>query len=298
MSPLSEQAPKRPSKILMSADSTCDLSPQLKGRYNVHYYPFHIILEGVDYQDNVDIVPDTIFKAYRERGVLPQTSAINELEYVNYFKPFVDDGYEIIHINLGAAISSAHQHCVSAARDVGHVYPVDSRSLSTGLGLLIIVAGDMIEKGASAAEIASTLRTLTANVHASFILDTLDFMHAGGRCSTVTALLASAINMKPCIEVSNADGSMAVGKKYRGKLEKVLKRYTKDKLGQYKDIRTDHLFITHTSIDPSLVDVVRETALSILPFENVHDTDASCTIGSHCGPGTLGILFMTETPSK
>ena len=176
----------------------------------------------------------------------------------------------------------------------GRVYPIDSFSLSTGIALQVIDAGEMISAGLSAGEIAQRLEANRPHVHASFILDTLDFMRAGGRCSTIAAVGANLLSLKPCIEVDNSDGSMHVGKKYRGSLQKVLPAYVKDKLAQYPHIKRDHIFITYSSISPELESLVRETIRSTLDFGEIHATRASCTIASHCGPNTLGILFETE----
>lgn len=287
-------------RIILSADSTCDLGEELKARYDVHYYPFHIILDEKDYQDNVDITVKEIFAAYYDHKALPRTAAINVSEYVDYFKDWVSEGCDVIHLNLGGAISSAHKNCVLAAQELrdsgspGRVYPIDSFSLSTGIALQVIDAGDMIQAGLPAGEIAQKLERNRPNVHASFILDTLDFMRAGGRCSTIAAVGANLLSLKPCIEVDNTDGSMHVGKKYRGALSKVLKSYVKDKLAQYPDIKRDHIFITYSSIDPELEELVRETIQTTMTFGEIHATRASCTIASHCGPNTLGILFETR----
>ncbi len=283
-----------PQKIILSADSTCDLGEELKARYQVQYYPFHIILEGKDYQDNVDITVKEIFEAYYARKALPQTAAINMEEYLEYFRPWVEEGYDVIHLNLGGAISSAHKNCVLAAKELGgHVFPIDSFSLSTGIALQVIEAGERIKAGMPARQIAEEVSALRSKTHASFILDTLDFMRAGGRCSTVAAVGANLLSLKPCIEVNNADGSMHVGKKYRGSLEKVLCQYVKDKLSQYPDIKKDHIFITYSSIGPELEELVRKTIRETMDFQEIHATHASCTIASHCGPNTLGILFET-----
>lgn len=286
-------------KIILSADSTCDLGDELKARYDVHYYPFHIILEEKDYQDNVDIGVKEIFDAYYARKVLPRTAAINVGEYIDYFRPWVDQGFDVVHLNLGGAISAAHQNCVLAAKTLndqgkGQVYPIDSFNLSTGISLQIIEAGERIKAGLPAKQIAEEIEALRNKVHSSFILDTLDFMRAGGRCSTIVAVGANLLNLKPCIEVNNADGSMHVGKKYRGSLEKVLPQYVKAKLSEYSDIKRDHIFITYSSIEPKLADLVRKTIRETLDFKEIHETCASCTISCHCGPNTLGILFETE----
>ena len=282
-------------KVILSADSTCDLGEELKARYDVHYYPFHIILEGKQYQDNVDIHVQEIYQAYYDRKALPATAAINVAEYVEYFRPWVDQGYDVIHFCLGGALSSAQKNCALAARELdGHVFPIDSCSLSTGIGLQIIEAGNRIQAGMSAAEIAEAMKGIVPRCHASFILDTLEFMKAGGRCSSVVAFGANLLSLKPCIEVDNADGSMHVGKKYRGTLKKVLPLYVRDKLTQYGKVKQDHLFITYSTIDPSYVELVRQAVEEVMEFREIHVTTASCTIACHCGPNPLGILFETE----
>ncbi|MBQ7433673.1 MAG: DegV family protein [Lachnospiraceae bacterium] len=282
-------------KMILSADSTCDLGDALKEAYQVNYYPFHIILEETEYRDNVDITPDEIFQAYYDRKVLPRTAAINVQEYVDYFTPWVEAGYQVIHLNLGSGISSAHQNCRMAAEELEGVYVIDSGNLSTGIGHLVLDAAEMIAEGTkSAAEIAAELERRKSLVHSSFILDTLKFMSAGGRCSSVTALGASLLNIKPCIEVDNSSANMQVGKKYRGKLDAVLVKYVKDKLAQYDHINSKRIFITHSGIAEEYVELVRQTIESVMHFDHIYATRASCTISCHCGPNTLGILFETE----
>ena len=284
------------SKIILSADSTCDMSPELKERYDVHYYPFHVIFRGVDYLDNVTITPDVLHAGYREDGSLPQTAAINEAEYLEYFRPFVDAGYEVIHFNLGAALSSAHEHCRQAAAKLPGVYAIDSRNLSTGIALQIIRAGDLIAEGRDAADIVEEVEGMRGRVHSSFILDTLDFMAAGGRCPSVLALASGLLKIKPLITVNNADGSMSMGKVYRGKLESVFARYIREELGKHPDVVPDHVFLTSSGVGDDvharMEEVVRECVPSV---REVHHTHASCCIASHCGPGTLGVLFVTAS---
>ena len=281
-------------KIILSADSTCDLDQELKERYHVHYFPLHIILDGKDYKDGIDITPEEIYQKYYDEKILPKTAAVNVAEYIEHFKPWVDEGYEVIHINLGSSLSSAHQNCCIAAEELGHVHVIDSCSLSTGTGLLVTDAGRMIEQGLKAEDIAEALRERTKHCHASFILDTLTFLHAGGRCSTVAALGANVLKLKPCIEVSTADGSMNVGKKYRGKMENCLRSYVKDKLENRRDLDLKRVFITHSGSPAHDIEVVKEEINRYASFETVHVTRANCTISSHCGPRTLGVLFMTK----
>lgn len=280
--------------IILSADSTCDIGPELKARYDVHFYPFHILFEGHDYLDNVTITSKTLFDAYYRRKVLPQTAAINVSEYLDYFREWVDNGFEVIHFNLGSGISSAHKNCMLAAKALGgHVHVVDSCNLSTGIGLQVIEAGNRIAAGLSASEIVEEIRELIPKCRASFIVDTLDFLRAGGRCSTLAAMGANLLNIKPCIEVNTRDGSMHVGKKYRGALEKVLVQYTKDTLRRYANIKTEHVFITSAHCAPAYREKVRQTIAETMDFQEIHITEASCTIAAHCGPNTLGVLFET-----
>lgn len=281
-------------KILLSADSTCDLSEELIKKYNVMLSPLHIVLGEKSYDDGVNIKPSEIYANFDATGTLPKTAAVNTKEYIDKFKPFVDDGAAIIHINIGSALSSSYQNCVSAAKQLGNIYPIDSCNLSSGTGHLVIEAAKMIQKGMSAAEIASTLKDLTKKCHSSFIVDKLNYLRAGGRCSTLAMLGANLLQLKPCIEVSNLDGSMTVGKKYRGKLENVLKEYVDEKLSSYENIRHQRIFITHAGINEKYVEIVKKELESRNYFEEIYVTKASCTISSHCGPETLGILFMTE----
>lgn len=281
-------------KIILSADSTCDLSPELKERYQVQYFPYHIILGGQQYMDGVDIQPEDLYLAYREKKQLPKT-AISSMEFYEYFNQWVEEGYEVIHINLGSALSAAHQNCRLAAQELGHVYVIDSCSLSTGMGLLVIEAGRRISHGMPAEQIYQEVSALATHSHASFILDTLEFMHAGGRCSAVTALGANLLRLKPCIEVNNLrGGAMNVGKKYRGNLEKVLPQYTRDKLADRADLVLDRVFITHSGISEKYIDLVRNTIQEVADFREICVTRASCTISCHCGPNTLGVLFLTK----
>ena len=281
-------------KVILSADSTCDLGNELKEKYSVNYFPYHIILDGKDYLDNVDITPDEIYKVYWEKKLLPKTAAINVSEYQDYFRKWVAEGYEVVHLCLGSALTSAYQNCVLAAEELEGVYPINSCNLSTGIGHLVIEAGELIRQGLGAEEISNRIKEMTGKVHASFILDTLEFMKAGGRCSQVTAIAASLLNLKPSIKVDNTSGAMGVGKKYRGDLGRVLCKYTREQLEAYDNIKYDRIFITHSGIEQEYIDLVRDTIKANAPFKEIFDTRASCTISCHCGPRTLGVLFMTK----
>lgn len=282
-------------KIAICADSTCDIGPELQEKYDIKFMPYTIISKGKPYKDNVDIHPNDLFEAFWEDGSLPQTSAVNEAEYRAFFDEVLKDYDQVIHLTLGGAITSSAENCAAVAESDPRIFAIDSQNLSTAMGLLLIRAGEMRDAGASAEEIVAELESLRERAHASFVLDTLEFMRAGGRCSAVTAVAANMLKIKPSIEVDNTEGSMDVGKKYRGKLENVIRKYVEDQMDRYDDIIPDHVFITHTDISPECVEIAREVLEERISPKNIHDTSASCTISCHCGPGTLGVLFLTES---
>lgn len=281
-------------KVILCADSACDLDEVLKRQYSVNIYPYHISLGDEHYRDGVDLNPDKIYQTYWQRKVIPKTSAINPQEYINFFKPWTDQGYDIIHLSLSSGITSSYQNCCLAAQELPNVYPIDSRSLSTGFGLLVIEAAERIAQGMPAAQIQEEIVAIREKVETSFILDNLVFMHAGGRCSGVAALGANILGIKPCIEMDNATGKMGVGKKYRGPLEKVLKKYTIDKLQDRNDLDLRRIFITHTGIAQECIEQVTNTIREIVDFQEIIVTRAGCTISCHSGPNTLGILFRKK----
>ncbi|MFV0414219.1 MAG: DegV family protein [Oscillospiraceae bacterium] len=282
-------------KIILSADSTCDLAPELRQRYNVQYFYFHILIGENSYVDGKEIQPDELYAAWREKGILPKTAAITPAEYHEFFEKWVRQGYDVVHINLGSAISSAHQNCCITAKELGHVYPVDSASLSTGFGHLVVKAGEMIEQGFTAPEIQQKLVELRSKTHASFVLDTLEFMRAGGRCSAVAAIGANLLRLKPGIKVDNQNGGkMGVGKKYRGVMEKVLVEYTRDQLEAKPNLDLDRVFITHSGSPESDIELVKREIKKYANFKETYVTRASGTISAHCGPRTLGVLYMTK----
>lgn len=281
--------------VILCADSTCDLSPELVKAYNINLYPFHIVLDGETYSDGVDLTTEDIVRVYNEKKILPTTAAINVQEYIDFFTPFVEKGYDVIHISLGSGISSSHQNsCLAAAEFDGRVFSVNSGNLSTGSGHIVLEAASRIERGLPAAQIAAELRALTGKVSASFVLDTLEFLYKGGRCSALAMMGANLLKLKPSIRVNNEDSTMSVGKKYRGSLEKALEDYVRDELQGRDDIRLDKVFITHSPMDQQYVDKVVALVKETLPFENVYVTNAGCTITSHCGPNCLGVLYMVK----
>lgn len=289
-------------KIVLSADTPCDVGEELKARYQVSLYPLHIILDGKQYTDGLDITSAQLYEAWWKHKLLPRTAAINPEEYQSYFAAFLDQGYDVIHISLGSGISSSNanaQIAADALKYKGNVYVIDSCSLSTGFGLLVCEAGERIKAGMPAEQVAKEVSALTQDTRASFILDTLEFMRAGGRCSSIAQIGATLMNLKPTIIVKNdRQGSMVVGKKYMGKLAPSLMKYVDDQLKDRTDLVLDRVFVTHSGMDdPAIIEKVVARIRELQPFQEVFVTQASCTISCHCGPNTLGVLFLTKPGS-
>lgn len=281
-------------KIILSADSTCDLGPELREKHNVSFFRFHITIGDKDHIDGIDIDTDMMYDLYRKTGTLPKTAASSIADFHTYFSNFIDQGCEVIHISLSSQISASHQCAKAAAEELEGVYVIDSKNLSTGSGILVLAAAEMIEQGLPAAEIAAKLEGMVLNIRSSFVLDTLEFMKAGGRCSTLVASGAALLGIKPSIEVNSRTGILGQSKKYRGKLESVLMQYAKDQLTKYKNYDRKNCFVTHSGMDEELINMIYDYVVSTGLFDNVYISKAGVTIASHCGPGTLGVIFATE----
>lgn len=277
-------------KTIITADSPIDLSADQAMRFGIEIIPLHVILDSVDYLDGVDITPDDIYKAYNEKQILPSTSAISVAEYESFFKKFVDDGFDVVHLSLSSAISSTHQNARIAASELDNVFVVDTRRLSTGMAVLAIKGVEMAESGVSAAEIASNLTAMRDKVSTSFILETLTYMNKGGRCSALVAFGANILGIKPTIENLN-DGTLVVEKKYRGKAENVRKQYIDDKLSA-PNIDYSRIFIDHSGIPQEELDELKSYIEDNYSFNEILISRAGSTISTHCGPGTFALMFM------
>ncbi len=280
--------------IILCADSTCDLSEELVSKYNVQIVPLHVNLEENSYLDGVDIHPDDIYAYYNEHKVLPKTAALNMDEVLEFVTPFIEAGNDVLCCTLGSALSTTFNSFRLAAMETEGLYVIDSNNLSTGFGHVVMAAGDRIAAGMPIEQIVAEVSAIAKKVEASFVVDNLEFLHKGGRCSAVAVLGANVLKLKPCIEVSNEGGAMGVSKKYRGTLARVLEEYVKDRLDGRDDIRQDRIFITHSGIDPQYIDLVRAAIEKYMSFDEIYVTRAGCTISSHCGPNTLGILFVRK----
>lgn len=280
--------------IIISSDSTCDLGKELIDRYQIRIIPMGVSLGEKLYRDSIDITPDDIYAYHEKNGQLPKTSAINMAENADFFAELTKDGSAVIHFTISSSMSATYNNARIAAEDFEDVYVVDSKNLSTGNGLLVIAAAEMAHRGMEPKEIAQKVSELADHVDASFVVDNLEYLVKGGRCSAVAAFGANLLQLKPCIYVKN--GTMGVGKKYRGKFEKVLPGYVADRLTNGEDICLDRVFVTHAGCDPKVVESVVEAVKNTLPFKEVLVTRAGCTISSHCGANTLGVLFIRKTP--
>ena len=277
-------------KTVIASDSTCDLSPELIEAYGIHIIPLGVTLGETQYTDGVDIDPDFIYAHYEKTGQLPKTSAVNLVDFEDYFARETAAGNSVVLFTISSDMSSTCNNARLAAEGFENVYVVDTRNLSTGGGLLVVTAAEMAAEGKSAAEIAETCTALASCVDASFIIDSLEFLYKGGRCSALAAFGANMLSLKPCILVK--DGKMGVGKKYRGKFGAVLPKYVSDRLGDASDVVKGHIFVTHAGCEPAIIDACVEAVKTIIPEAKIHITRAGCTISSHCGRNTLGVLFI------
>lgn len=279
--------------VKIISDSTCDLSPELLRQYDISITPLSVCCGERVGADGTEITPDDIYEYVHAEGKLPQTSAVNVTDYMEEFRRWTKQGCCVVHFCISSDFSSTYQNACLAAKEVGNVFVVDSRNLSTGQGLLVLHAAEMAANGYYAQEIWETCSAMAKRVEASFVIDSLDYLYKGGRCSALGAFGGNLLRLKPCIEVRN--GKMTPGKKYRGKIEKVMLQYVEDRLQNRTDIDKHRIFITHTKCSPEAVQAVRDKILEIVPdFEEILETTAGATITSHCGPNTLGILFVRK----
>lgn len=277
--------------IKISADSTCDLSPELVETCGIGITPLYIVMGEQTLRDGLDVKPADLYRRFRDTGKLCQTAAVNVADYIAFFKEQLQTHDAVIHFTISSDMSGCYQNACIAAREFdGRVFPVDARNLSTGIGHLVLDAADMAKEGRlTPAEIVDVLNEKKAKLDVSFVLDTLEYLKAGGRCSSVAAFGANLLSLKPSIEVKN--GTMGVGKKYRGKIVAAYRQYITDRLKGRDDIDTKRIFITDSGIDESIRQELHELVASLQPFEEILHTQAGCTISQHCGPGCMGILY-------
>ena len=278
--------------IKISADSTCDLSPELVERYRIGIAPLYIVRDGESLVDGVDITPDEIYDPVAKGGSMCSTAAVAVYDYEEFFRKELESADAVVHFHISGDMSACYQNACIAAAEVGNVYPVDARNLSTGIGLLVLEAAELAQNGQlTAQEIQQRMEQRRELLDVSFLVEQLGYLRKGGRCSSVAALGANMLSLRPCIQVK--DGKMGVGKKYRGAYQKCLLQYVKDRLEGRDDIDLRRIFITESGgFTPEEVAEVETAVRSYQPFEEVLHTRAGCTVSSHCGPRTLGILYF------
>ena len=278
--------------VVITADSTCDLSEELKERFGIRVIPLTIQLGEDCYLDGVDFSAADIYARYHADGTLPKTAAPGIQQFTDFFTEILNTGAEIVHLDISSELSGSYNNACIAASELEGVYTVDSRSLCTGVGLLCIEGAECRDRGMSAADIAGHLRGMTDKVDTSFVLDTLQFMWKGGRCSGVTALGANLLHLKPGLEMR--DGRLSVYKKYRGNIQSVYRQYVRERLAS-ADIRPGHVFVCDSGEVPEeIIQELNDMVLQAVPGAEVHNTKAGCTVTSHCGPKTLGVLFLRK----
>ena len=279
--------------IRISADSTADLSPELLEKYNIATMPLHVSLGENDYLDGVTITPEDIYKYYEDTKKLPKSGARSAEEYKEYFEHLLSDGYDaVVHFCISADMSVSYANAESAAKELSNVFVVDSRQLSTGIGLLVLDACDMAEQGLSAQEIFDRAILRRNESKSSFIVDTLEFLYKGGRCSALAYLGANLLSIKPCLEVKN--GLIGVESKSMGRYRRCVAKYCESIRDKITNPDPKRVFVTHTKMDEGITEQVIATVKSWGIFDEVLETTAGSTVTTHCGANTIGILYFND----
>ena len=279
-------------KIKIISDSTCDLTPELLAQHDISIVPLIVMKNDEEFLDGATITPADIFAHVAAGGSLCSTAARSVGAYMEEFEKYTGEYDGVVHISIGSGFSSSYQNACLAAEEFDNVRVIDSKNLSTGQGLVVLKACELAKTAASLDELQAELEAYTGKVEASFLVDKLDYLAKGGRCSSAAALGANLLNLKPCIEVR--DGKMTVVKKYRGNYAKCLASYIKERLTDREDLDTSTLFITQTKITDECYAAVKESVAAYSTFEKEYETVAGCTVSCHCGPGTFGILFARK----
>lgn len=279
-------------KFIVTSDSTCSLPKDIIEKYGIRICPISILLGETEYHDTVDITSEDVLNYVNENGKLPKTSAISVDAYREFFAPLVADGYKVIHFCISSGASSCSDHAEIAAKELGNVYVIDSLSLSSGQGIQILKAIDLLNSGKSVEETVEEINSLRDKVQLSFIFEALDFLHKGGRCSSATLVASKVLKIRPHIAMK--DGSLGVKKKYIGNLTRAAVQYVHDLALEYKSYDDTRVFVTHSPADKELVDKVTELLKSEFSFKEIIESEAGSTITCHCGYNAIGLIFYTR----
>ena len=286
-------ADKESPMIRIASDSTCDLSKELIDRYHITILPLQVLLGSEAYYDGLTITPDEIYAWADANKTTPKTAAPNPEAVADVYRQILDAGDDLVIFSISRSMSACYSILNMVAEESGHperIRVIDSANLSTGIALQVILAAELAEAGKSLDEIVAAVEEVRPYVRASFVVDTLTYLYRGGRCSGLAALAGGMLRLHPRIAV--ADGAMSPGKKYRGRMDRVILDYTKDMEEELLKARPDRVFITHSGCTPEVVGSVREYLESLGHFSQILETRAGSVISSHCGPGTLGVLFI------
>ncbi|SFQ42031.1 DegV family protein [Caldicoprobacter faecalis] len=280
-------------KVKVFTDSTADLSPQQLEALNISVLPLYVTMGDKSYRDGVDITTAQLYKMVDELRTLPKTAAAPVEDFVTAFKPWVDQGYDVIFVGISSKLSATIQNALIAADEFepGRVHVVDSQNLSTGIGLLAVKAAELAMQGMGAQEIVERVNALVPKVRTSFVISTLKYLHMGGRCTSLQLIAGTVLKIKPQIIVK--DGGMIVGEKYRGKDKKVLDSFYADHVGDGKNVDLERIFVTHSDYQEGAEYLAEKLKNELNPKE-VCITSAGAVISSHCGPGTVGILYLEK----
>ena len=278
--------------IKITTDSTCDLPEALLREYDITVLPLGIVKGEGLFRDGVDIHPADIAAHVDAGGAITTTNAVNTADYLDCFSRLLKTCDAVIHVNLGAKISSCHQNARIAAAELSNVYVADSANITVGMGELVLRAALAARAGHTPEEILAELENLRRRMEVSFVLDRLDYMKRGGRCSAVTAIGANLLKLHPCIDV--VDGKLAVTKKYRGSMERVVSDYLHDRLDSRDDIDTERIWLVDSAFGSELADAARVVLQADGRFGQIMESKAGCTIFSHCGPNTVGLAILRK----
>ena len=279
-------------KVKIVADSTCDLNSGLLQKYNIETIALPVNLGDKACLDGIDVHTPDLFQYYKESGKLPTTSAPTPAYYEDFYRKWTEEGYDVVHFSISAEMTVTPNIAKMAAENFPNVHPVDSRNVSCGMGILAVQAAVLRDQGLSAGEIEEKVLALRGKIRTSFVISTLEYLHKGGRCTGIQALGANLLNLKPCIEVQN--GKMDVTKKYRGKLESVALSMIQDKLGSDEDVDLSRLYIACYDVPEETLKACKDKILSLRKFENLEVNTTGCSVAVHCGPGTIGIIYMAK----
>ncbi len=282
------------SKVRIVADSTCDLSKELLNKYDISIVPLCVIMGEKSYFDGVEVTPDELYAWADENKTTPKTAAISFEKAVEVMQPFIDAGEDIIFFGISSEMSTTCNVARLIAEETPYdrLFVIDSRNLSTGIGLQVIRASEMAQAGKSAEEIISEIESARDLVRSSFVVDTLTYLARGGRCNAVTALMANTLKLHPVIAVK--EGKMSVGKKLRGKMDAVIKKYVEEMHDELMEADEERVFITHSGCGEELLGVLKSRLEELGHFREIHITRAGGVISTHCGPNTLGVLFYAK----